>query len=362
MHTQTPLIYEQDVDMPGIPAETTMALAQNAAISLGWMPVFANEHTLLVHTPYRDGVYEEVLCELLYDTLRISSRSGGEEREGVPINQANVIALAGQIETYKKAYGFVPAVAPVPLPEEPDVFATEVSPLKDKGVVGLFVPRRGYAATPIIVLLNILVYLLMVASGADFLDPDAKTLFSWGGNLGYRTANGEWWRLLTAVFLHGGLMHMLMNMYALVFVGVILEPALGTLRFATTYLVTGVVASLVSILAHAGTVSIGASGAIFGMYGVYIALLTTSMVARKQHWAALLSAALYVIYSLANGVKEQGVDNAAHIGGLLGGLAAGYALYYTLKHNHSKTTTYIVLKLMVLVVFLLSVAVFSRVG
>jgi rhomboid protease GluP len=348
--------------MHSIPAETTMALAHNAALSLGWEVIFMNEHTVLVHTPYRNGVYEEVLCELLYDTLRISSQSGGVQQEGIPINQANVIALTAQIESYKRAYGFVPAVAPVPLPEEPDVFATDVSPMKDKGVAGLFIPRKGYAATPVIVLLNILVYLLMVASGADFLDPDAKTLFNWGGNLGHKTANGEWWRLLTAVFLHGGLMHMLMNMYALVFVGLILEPALGTLRFATTYLITGVVASLVSMYVHPGIVSIGASGAIFGMYGVYIALLTTSMVARKQHWAALLSAVLYVIYSLGNGLKEKGVDNAAHIGGLMGGLAAGYALYYTLKQNHSKLTTYIVLKLMVLLVFLIGLAVFVHIG
>lgn len=364
--TATQPIYEQELPTAGLPPETMLGLLHQAVGTLGWTVVHLSPNLLVAHTTYRTLEYEEVVCELLYDVIRISSRSMELPEGNVPINQANVVALTGQLDALKRAYGIVAPGDIVATPAQPvaDILdvAEDGEPQKAWGVLGLFVPRKGYMATPLLVWLNILVFALMVWSGADFIDPDARTLFAWGGNLGYRTAQGDWWRLLTAMFLHGGVMHLLMNMYALVFVGVILERTLGTLRFTTAYMVTGVLASLASVYMHPGTVSVGASGAIFGMYGVYIGLMSTSTLGRKDRKAALWSMVLYVAYSMGSGIKEAGIDNAAHIGGLVAGLLAGYALYYSLRQRKSKATMYIVLKAMVIVTLLLSIYVLGLVG
>ena len=82
--------------------------------------------------------------------------------------------------------------------------------------------------------------------------------------------------MLTCCFVHIGLFHLLFNMYALLFIGMALEPGMGKWKFATAYLLTGILASLASTAWHNNTVSAGASGAIFGMFGVYIALLKRS--------------------------------------------------------------------------------------
>jgi hypothetical protein len=123
--------------------------------------------------------------------------------------------------------------------------------------------------TPGLVALNVTVFVLMLR-GAGALG-DAATLIGWGGNLGTRTTNGEWWRLLTSIFLHSSMLHLLVSMAALVQLGLILERLVGPFVVATVYVTAGTFASLVSISARPLTVSVGDSGAIFGLYGLLIA-------------------------------------------------------------------------------------------
>ena len=121
-----------------------------------------------------------------------------------------------------------------------------------------------------------------------------------------------------------------MNMYALLYIGVLLEPILGRSRFISAYLLTGLTASITSLWWHDLTISAGASGAIFGMYGVFLAMLTTNVIEEAKRKALLTSIAIFVGYNLIYGLKG-GIDNAAHIGGLLGGLVIGYASILSLK-------------------------------
>lgn len=196
--------------------------------------------------------------------------------------------------------------------------------------LSMFRPARGYVLTPVLVIANILVFVLMVASGASVVDPVSEFLISWGANFTPATYGGEWWRLLSSTFLHGGIIHLLMNMYALLSIGVMLEPRIGTLRFGAAYLISGIGGSLASLWWHPVVVGVGASGAIFGMYGVFLAMLTTSLIERHLRNGLLSSIGLFVGYNLLFGLQGN-IDNAAHIGGLLSGVAVGYAFYPSLR-------------------------------
>jgi rhomboid protease GluP len=208
------------------------------------------------------------------------------------------------------------------LPEKP----REVT----QNILSFFLPSKGHVVTPLLVNLNILVFMLMVISGVSISDPDTASLIRWGANFKPLTLGAEPWRLLSSVFVHAGFVHLGMNMGALLFIGMVLEPIMGKTRLLAAYLLTGLAASLTSLAWHAISVSVGASGAIFGLYGVFIALLTTNMIERNLRRFLLLSIVTFVGYNLANGMTE-GIDNAAHIGGLVSGLLMGYAMIPSLR-------------------------------
>lgn len=172
----------------------------------------------------------------------------------------------------------------------------------------------------------------MVASGVGIFEPDNQSLLRWGANFKPYTLNGDWWRLLTNVFVHIGALHLLVNMYVLVCIGFLLESVLGRVRFLVAYLSAGVLASIVSLWWHSSTISAGASGAIFGMLGVSLAMLTTNHVKGEVRKPLLIGVSIFVIYSLLGGLRG-GVDNAAHIGGLVAGIVLGYALYPSLRYG-----------------------------
>lgn len=197
-------------------------------------------------------------------------------------------------------------------------------PQKADNFFSIFIPKKGFFITPILIDLNILIFILMAINGADIVLPDNESLLKWGANFRPLTMEGEWWRLLTCCFVHIGIIHLLLNMYALLYIGVLLEPFLGRARFLTAYLLTGIAASVTSLWWHDFSISAGASGAVFGMYGVFLAMLTTNLIDKSTRKALLTSIMVFVGYNLINGMKG-GIDNAAHIGGLLSGLLIGYA-------------------------------------
>jgi rhomboid protease GluP len=119
-------------------------------------------------------------------------------------------------------------------------------------------------------------------------------------------------------------------------VGVYLEPMLGKPRYIIAYLSTGVFASLASLWWHNVPVSsAGASGAIFGMYGIFLALLSTNLIPKQIRNGLLQSIGIFIVYNLVYGMKS-GVDNAAHIGGLLSGLVIGYLYYLGMKGENAE--------------------------
>ncbi len=194
----------------------------------------------------------------------------------------------------------------------------------------VFVPKEGFFITPIIIDLNILIFLIMVCCGLGLISFESNELIRWGANYGPATKGGEWWRLLTSTFLHGGLMHVMANMFGFLFVGIFLEPLMGRWRFLFAYLFTGIVASCTSLWWHPAIVSVGASGAIFGIYGVFLTLIVTRVFPKELSKPLLLSTSVFIGYNLLAGLGG-GIDNAAHIGGLLSGIAMGLVFRSAVK-------------------------------
>lgn len=189
--------------------------------------------------------------------------------------------------------------------------------------LSLLSPRKGYLVTPLLLYVNVAVYVLMTLSGVNPMDPSVEDLIRWGANTPASLLGGEYWRLLTACFVHIGLLHLVMNMYALLYIGLFLEQLIGSGRFLFAYLVTGLVSSLVSVTWHDNMVGAGASGAIFGLYGLFVAVLLAHRSIDPQARKAMLTSVLIFIgYNLLYGLRGE-VDNAAHLGGLIGGLAVG---------------------------------------
>jgi rhomboid protease GluP len=151
------------------------------------------------------------------------------------------------------------------------------------------------------------------------------TLLEAGAMVPLLVATGEWWRLLTAIFLHIGLLHLAFNTLALLIFGGLIEAALGSARMLAVYLVTGFFASVTSFtFGSAGVAAVGASGAIFGMLGAWLAynLRRRSLsMARANVQSALFLIAINLVF----GFTVPGIDNLAHIGGLVSGVAAGFA-------------------------------------
>lgn len=180
-----------------------------------------------------------------------------------------------------------------------------------------------------IIAINVLVWLFTLTKGADFMSTPADKLLLWGGNAASEVQKGEWWRLLSAMFLHSGFMHLGMNMLGLYSAGVMVERIYGQRLFLIIYITSGLMGSALSLHYSAQqAVSVGASGAVFGVAGALLAAVfqhrhSLPKVFSKQIMNGL---AFFVIYSLLQGFSKEGIDNAAHVGGLLGGCLAALIL------------------------------------
>ena len=168
----------------------------------------------------------------------------------------------------------------------------------------------------------------LVKGGAGSLleGPSPDVLARMGGSVGIFIAQGQYWRLFTPMFLHAGLIHLAFNAYALWIFGSMLEPEIGSWRFLVVYLVTGIAASAASYaFLDPQTVGIGASGAIFGIFGVFLVYnyrrRNTALGAARLRTGLVLLAINAVL-----GFSIAGIDWRAHIGGLVAGVVAGFAV------------------------------------
>ncbi len=192
--------------------------------------------------------------------------------------------------------------------------------------------RGRLAFTPVtlvLVLANLIIFAAMVANGAGLWHTPNGVQLAWGAGFGPATSDGEWWRLGTAIFLHFGLLHLAMNMWALWDGGRLVERLYGSLRFAAIFLGSGLTGNLVSLIIHGDrAVSGGASGAIFGVYGALLVWLwreRLSVHPTDFRWL-FGGLAVFSIVTLGFGLIIPGIDNAAHVGGFVTGGLFGIVL------------------------------------
>src|SRR5580698_605327 len=179
--------------------------------------------------------------------------------------------------------------------------------------------------TQIIFGINAAVFLGMALSSGTVMDFPWQEAIRWGANYGPLTLQGEWWRLLTNVFIHQGMVHIAFNMWCLWNLGQLCESLYGRWTYAAIYLACGLGASIASVAWHPNGSSVGASGAIFGLAGALITALKLGefSVPRSALSGTLRSLGAFVVYNLIFGFILPGVDNTAHIGGLITGLIVG---------------------------------------
>ncbi len=168
--------------------------------------------------------------------------------------------------------------------------------------------------TYLLIAINTVVFLAMYLLGEG--SRDVSTLIEFGANYGARVRDGEYYRLLTSAFVHIGLLHFFLNNYALYVIGSQIESFLGRFKYIVVYLLSAVMGNLLSII-FSNFISAGASGAIFGLFG---ALLFFGYHYRIYLGTVLKSQVIPLIaLNLIIGFTISGIDNAAHIGGLIGG-------------------------------------------
>jgi len=180
--------------------------------------------------------------------------------------------------------------------------------------------RYGAPVTLGLMLTLVAVFVWQVANGS--LESTAGLIES-GALLRSRIVGGEWWRLVTATFLHGGVDHLIGNLISLYVLGLACEHALGASGVLLVYMTSGIAGGAVSMLMNPGP-SVGASGAIFGLMGAIIMVLYTKrdeIVVREKRIGAVI--AVWAGYTLFLGALNPVVDNGAHLGGLTAGLIAG---------------------------------------
>ena len=187
--------------------------------------------------------------------------------------------------------------------------------------------------TQVLLGINVMVYLAMVMSGASPVEPNNAQLMQFGANWGPASLGSQPWRLLTSNYVHVGIVHIALNMWCLWDLGGLAELIFGSRVYLFTYLLCGLGGSIASVWWHPLVVGAGASGAIFGLAGVLMAAIYLGHLPfpRQALQQTLRSLFIFAAYNLFFGAVSAHVDNSAHIGGLVTGLAIGALLA---RHLH----------------------------
>lgn len=251
-------------------------------------------------------------------TLHLHVRGAGPQRIGLamlsPRDQEAVLgAIHARLAPLRAQAGQGEAPS-LQQAREADAFAARLDALTP-------LPWALYAVMAV----NAAVWVAGLAAGMDALKPASAQLFAWGANSAAAVVvDGQWWRLLTSAFLHAGVLHLGLNMFALWEAGRQMCRWLGNGQFLLVYGGAALAGSALSL--HAGsqqTVSVGASGAVFGVLGALVVVVWRhrAQLPLLLSQRLLMSQGLFIVFMLVQGFARQGIDNAAHLGGLLAGAA-----------------------------------------
>jgi len=204
-------------------------------------------------------------------------------------------------------------------------YATQTPPGCDDFYAALRTRTKRTLVTPVIVVASVTIYVLMANSGSGL---NEQLVLDWGGSLGPRTTNGEWWRLWTAMFVHWGLLHLIADVAGLAQTGRLVERLVGPVAFAFVFVAAGLIAGLRELSVHPVAVTAGMSGAIFGIYGLLLATcawgwrspLTVPFAVLKTIWPG--AAVFFVYHVAADGFFTQSMSWGLAVGLACGGILA----------------------------------------
>ena len=189
--------------------------------------------------------------------------------------------------------------------------------------------RSRLSRAPVTAALLAIIAIVMLIEWQRGAFQSNETMYRMGALFGGVFATGQYWRLVTAMFLHANLLHWFANSFTLYQLGTLYEELFGSARFAFIYAVAGICASLVSAMRLAPNgISVGASGAILGILGAFFFSIRRSPRYRHQPWTKSLLTQLgfWAIANIILGLSVPQIDNAAHIGGMISGLILGALL------------------------------------
>ena len=209
---------------------------------------------------------------------------------------------------------------------------------------------KEYPITYTLIGINILVYIFSAFFSQSIIDMDNRVLVNMGALFGPLTVlESQWWRLFTAMFLHGGMTHLLMNMFSLYLIGRGVEQYFNTTSYVSLYLFSGLLGGLVSLYMHPQSVGIGASGAIFGIFGAMAGFFIAHREHIQEHTKAFMKDfAMILGINLVLGFSIPSIDVSAHISGLVVGFIGGYIL----SKNPKWVWTYSIAMLLLMVVIM----------
>jgi rhomboid protease GluP len=178
--------------------------------------------------------------------------------------------------------------------------------------------------TVVLIAINVVMFLITALVSGDFGDIDGSVLVYFGAKQNELIQAGQYYRLITAMFLHGGIMHIAFNMYALYSLGNLIENIYGKWKYLFIYFVAGILSTTTSYLFSPNN-SVGASGAIFGLFGaaVVFGLKEKNRIGKNF----LTEIATIIVMNIVIGLSSRNIDNFAHFGGLLGGIVLSFLLY-----------------------------------
>lgn len=171
--------------------------------------------------------------------------------------------------------------------------------------------------------INIIMYVITAILSKNVFESNINVLIRLGAKVNSLIATGEYYRLFTCMFLHGGLLHIGFNMYALYVLGPFIEEEYGKMKYLIIYFISGVISSIFSY-AFSGDVSIGASGAIFGLLGAYLVFAINMK--DKIGKELIFNIVVVIVANVLIGLSINNIDNFGHLGGLLGGVAVAFIL------------------------------------
>lgn len=349
-------------------ADHYLTLLYHAFVSIDWRISYFDRDGIIAYTNISWESYaEEVSVRIINNEAIIKSECVGYQFFFTDYgkNQKNLELLYSELEyveyhlqhnlkeAAQELMDSVPANQFISL-DNPPMGAKETL----RTFLSAFTPTKSYFVTPVLVLVNIVVFFVTRAIMTVMLVILITTAFKSGhhGNpvsnmvhgvqniylsLGFssrsQVLNGQVWRLLTNTFLHFSMIHIAGNMIVLIYIGSLLESKLGRWNYLFLYLLTGICASITSVMWNDQGIAAGASGAIFGLFGILLALLSTDFYESNARRALLISTCIFVGINIIP--LGHHIDHAAHLGGLVSGYVLGWMAYCGIKYQKQSLIT-----------------------